>query len=349
MGGTGSKQEDQIITAAIEQATGAKFTYVPYKGGGDVAAQLVGGHIDATVNNPIEAVTHWRSGALRPLCVFDSQPMPYPAKVTSTQSWQDIPTCKSQGLDVEYLMLRGIFMPAGVSQEQVDYYVDVFKKVRELPEWKKFTEEAAFNNTFMTGKQYADWVANAENEHKSLMQEAGFIAKKIAMAIEEGGTQGDVATRWVELVVALLIAVGGAVVIVDSLRVGIEWAEDGPKSGYFPFFIGVILVVAGGYIAAKTLFAWRRLSAQVFVSRAELVPVLAMLLPTVAYVVAIYFLGIYLSSVLYIAGFMVWQGRFRWWTVASASVGVPFVLFLLFEVWFLVPLPKGPFERLIGY
>jgi putative tricarboxylic transport membrane protein len=177
MGGTGSKQEDQIITVALEKKFGKKMTYIPYKGGGDVAVQLVGKHVDSTVNNPIEAVAHWRSGALRPLCVFDAKPMPYPNKVTSTQSWQDIPTCKSQGLDVEYLMLRGIFMPGGVTQEQVDYYVNVFKKVRELPEWKKFTEEAAFNDTFMTGKQYADWVQNAEGLHKTLMQEAGFIAK----------------------------------------------------------------------------------------------------------------------------------------------------------------------------
>ena len=177
MGGTGSKQEDQIITVALEKKVGKKMTYIPYKGGGDVAVQLVGKHVDSTVNNPIEAVAHWRSGALRPLCVFDAKPMPYPNKVTTSMSWQDIPTCKSQGLDVEYLMLRGIFMPSGVTPEQVDYYVNVFKKVRELPEWKKFTEEAAFNTTFMTGKQYADWVANAEAEHKALMQEAGFIAK----------------------------------------------------------------------------------------------------------------------------------------------------------------------------
>jgi len=88
-----------------------------------------------------------------------------------------VPTCKSQGLDVEYVMLRGIFMPAGVSQDQVDFYVDLFKKVRALPEWKKYTEDAAFNDTFMAGKEYADWVGKAENEHKSLMQEAGFLAK----------------------------------------------------------------------------------------------------------------------------------------------------------------------------
>ena len=73
MGGTGSKQEDQIITVALEKATGKKFTYVPFKGGGDVAVQLVGKHVDSTVNNPIEAVAQWRAGALRPLCVFDEQ------------------------------------------------------------------------------------------------------------------------------------------------------------------------------------------------------------------------------------------------------------------------------------
>ena len=177
MGGTGSKQEDHIITVALEKTVGKKMTYIPYKGGGDVAVQLVGKHVDSTVNNPNEAVAHWRGGALRPLCVFDSKPMPYPNKVTTTQSWQDIPTCKSQGLDIQYLMLRGIFMPPGVTQEQVDFYVTLLQKVRALPEWQKFIEEAAFNNTFMSGKQYADWVQDAENTHRTLMQEAGFIAK----------------------------------------------------------------------------------------------------------------------------------------------------------------------------
>src|SRR5919201_3741301 len=90
MAGTGSRQEDQIITVAIEQKTGTKFTYSPFKGGGDVAVQLVGKHADSTVNNPIEAIAHWRSGALRTLCVFDKKPMPYPDKVTSSQSWQNI-------------------------------------------------------------------------------------------------------------------------------------------------------------------------------------------------------------------------------------------------------------------
>jgi putative tricarboxylic transport membrane protein len=177
MGGTGSKQEDQIITAAIEKAAGVKFTYVPFKGGGAVAVQLVGKHVDSTVNNPIEAVAQWRAGKLRPLCVFDAQRMPYKNKVTDTMSWNDIPTCKEAGVPMDYVMLRGIFMPSGVSKEQVDYYVNVFKKVRETPEWKKFMEDGAFNATFMSGADYVKWVEKAEFMHRELMKEAGFMAK----------------------------------------------------------------------------------------------------------------------------------------------------------------------------
>jgi len=178
MGGTGSKQEDQIITVNIEKQTGAKLTYIPYKGGGDVATQLVGKHVDSSVNNPIEAVAQWRAGNLKPLCVFDSKPMPYKEKITKDMAWGDIPTCKSQGLNVEYLMLRGIFMPGGATPDMVKYYVDVLNKVRETPEWKKFMEDGAFNQSHMTGKEYADWVANAEKTHEALMKEAGFLAKK---------------------------------------------------------------------------------------------------------------------------------------------------------------------------
>ena len=177
MGGTGSKQEDQIITAAIEKAEGKKFIYVPFKGGGDVAVQLVGKHISSSVNNPIEAVAHWKAGSLRALCVFDDERMPYKEKITATQSWNDIPSCKESGVNVDYLMMRGIFMPPGVTQEQVDFYVELFKKVRATPDWKEFMEKGAFKDQFMTGKEYADWVAKAETLHKTLMQEAGFLAK----------------------------------------------------------------------------------------------------------------------------------------------------------------------------
>jgi putative tricarboxylic transport membrane protein len=178
MGGTGSKQEDQIITVAIEKATGTKFTYLPFKGGGDVAVQLVGKHIDSSVNNPIEAVAQWRAGKLRPLCVFDQQRMPYKAKVTETQSWNDIPTCKEAGVPTDYVMLRGIFMPPGVPQDAVSFYVDLFKKVRETPDWKEYMERGAYNTTFMTGKEYLGWVEKAEALHRTLMKEAGFLAAK---------------------------------------------------------------------------------------------------------------------------------------------------------------------------
>jgi putative tricarboxylic transport membrane protein len=177
MGGTGSKQEDQIITVAIERQTGAKFTYISYRGGGEVAVQLVGKHVDSTVNNPIEAVAQWRAGSLRALCVFDAKRMPYKEKITKTMSWYDIPTCKDSGLDVEYLMLRGIFMPGGVTDEQRQYYVDLLKKVRETPDWKSFLETGAFNQTTLNGKAFDDWVAHEEARHILLMREAGFLAQ----------------------------------------------------------------------------------------------------------------------------------------------------------------------------
>ncbi|MBY0381570.1 MAG: tripartite tricarboxylate transporter substrate binding protein [Xanthobacteraceae bacterium] len=176
MGGTGSKQEDQIITVALEKATGKKLTYIPYKGGGEVAVQLVGNHIDSTVNNPIEAVAQWRGGKLRPLCVFDSKQLDYNDKVTSEHSWSEVPTCKSQGLDVEYVMLRGIFMPSGATPDQVAYYVDLMKKVRETPEWAQLMKDGAFNQTALTGPDFVKWVDAAEKTHETLMKESGFLA-----------------------------------------------------------------------------------------------------------------------------------------------------------------------------
>jgi len=178
MAGTGSKQEDQIITVALEKATGTKFIYVPFKGGGDVAVQLVGGHVNSTVNNPIEAVAQWRAGSLRPLCVFDGERMPFKTKVTETMSWNDIPTCKEAGVPTDYTMLRGIFMPGGVTADQTAFYVDLLTKVRATPEWKEYMEKGAFNPTFKTGTDYVKWLANAEIEHRLLMTEAGFLAAK---------------------------------------------------------------------------------------------------------------------------------------------------------------------------
>ena len=176
MGGTGSKQEDQIITVAIEKQTKTKFIYIPFKGGGDVAVQLVGKHIDASVNNPIEAVAQWRGGKLRPLCVFDDERMPYKQKVTETMSWNDIPPCKQAGVDVDYVMLRGIFMAPGVTEDQKVFYVNLLRRVRATPEWKDFMEKGAFNTTALMGDDYRTWVAKEEQRHLQLMKEAGFLA-----------------------------------------------------------------------------------------------------------------------------------------------------------------------------
>jgi len=178
MGGTGSRQEDQIITVAIEKSAGVQFTYIPYRGGGEVAVQLVGNHVNSTVNNPNEAVAQWRGGKVRPLCVFDGKPLPYTEIIVDKQSWASIPTCKSQGLNMEYLMLRGIFMPPGATPQQVAFYVELFKKVRETPEWKKLMSDGAFNQSFMTGAEYVNWVANEEKRHRELMTAAGFLHKK---------------------------------------------------------------------------------------------------------------------------------------------------------------------------
>jgi putative tricarboxylic transport membrane protein len=177
MGGTGSKQEDQIITVALEKLTvPKKLTYVPYQGGGAVAVQLVGKHVDSTVNNPIEAVSQWKAGALRPLCLFDDKRSIYTAKVTAEQAWSDIPTCKEAGVDVNYQMLRGIFMGPGVKPEQVAFYVDLFKKVQATDDWKKFMEDGAFNQTFMAGDDFKKWVEASDKTHYDLMKEAGFLA-----------------------------------------------------------------------------------------------------------------------------------------------------------------------------
>ena len=177
MGGTGSKQEDQLITVALEKAVGGKMIYIPFKGGGEVAVQLVGGHLDASVNNPAEAVAQWRAGKLRALCVFDTDRMPYKEKVSGNLSWNDIPTCKEAGIPTDYVMLRGIFSAPGIKPDQLAYYENLLKKVVETPDWKEYMEKGAFNTTTKFGNDFKTWLTQAENNHRSLMKEAGFLAK----------------------------------------------------------------------------------------------------------------------------------------------------------------------------
>jgi len=171
MGGTGSAQEDQIITIQLEQALGLKMTYVPFKGGGEVCVNLVGKHIDSTVNNPIECASHWKAKRVRPLAVFDTERIP-------VAEWKDIPTIKEAlGADIHYVMLRGIFGPPNMPKDAVDWYIGFLKKVTETPEWKKYMDDGALRPAFATGDEYVKWVEANEQLHRDLMTKGGLLKK----------------------------------------------------------------------------------------------------------------------------------------------------------------------------
>ena len=155
-----------------------------------------------------------------------------------------------------------------------------------------------------------------------------------------------VGVRWPELGVALLLMALALLVIADSLRVGIGWADDGPRAGYFPFYIGLTLLASSGWVALRQLLHWRR--QQVFAQRQQLRRVGSVLLPMGVYVGLIALLGIYVPSALLIAYFMLRHGRHGVALTAGVALGVPLVFFVVFERWFLVPLPKGPLEALFG-
>jgi putative tricarboxylic transport membrane protein len=177
MGGTGSKREDQVLTAFVEKRTGAKFAYLPYTSGGEAATQLVGNHTASNVNNPSENLEVWRAGQVRALCVFDSERIQYKAKVAGEQSWNDVPTCKEEGLDVQYLMLRAMFLPGKVTPDQAAFYVDLFKKVSQTPEYKDYLEKQALKPIYLSGAEMVKFLEEDDKLNTQLMTEAGFVAK----------------------------------------------------------------------------------------------------------------------------------------------------------------------------
>ena len=163
-----------------------------------------------------------------------------------------------------------------------------------------------------------------------------------------GPADGDaLGKRWPELGVAGFLMLIALLVITDSLRVGTGWADDGPRSGYFPFYIGLLLLLSSGAVLVTTLMGWRKAD-PVFAERTQLASVMAVAVPMVIYVGAIALLGIYLASAALIGYFMRRHGKFGWALTAAISVAVPLVFFLVFERWFLVPLPKGPIEHWLG-
>ena len=160
--------------------------------------------------------------------------------------------------------------------------------------------------------------------------------------------RGAVSERTVGAVTAIVFFLVGVVMIVDNYKIGAGWAPEGPEAGYFPLRIGVIICVAASVVLFRTVFA-KGSGDRVFVTFGRLRHVMAVLLPTVAYVLAVKFVGIYVASAVFIGAFMRVMDRFGWLKTIVISVGVSVALFWLFELQFKVPLPKGPLEARFGY
>ena len=159
---------------------------------------------------------------------------------------------------------------------------------------------------------------------------------------------GAISQKTAEIVTAIIITLFGAVVMWDSYRIGAGWGSDGPETGSFPFYVGLLIVISG---IVTTVSAFRADGEKLgdFVEHEQLKLVMAVLIPSIIYVIAIGFIGIYVASAIFIVAFMMWQGKFG--AVKSISVAVPVnvFLFFMFEVWFTIPLPKGPLETMFGY
>jgi hypothetical protein len=170
------------------------------------------------------------------------------------------------------------------------------------------------------------------------------------MAPEEPqrGHDGVVSERTAEILMAVLMFAIGVVILVSNYRLGAGWAKDGPESGYFPFRIGIIICLAAGTLLAQTLRT-KKGAGKAFVTPEKLRPVLLVLLPTLLYVGATQLIGIYVASTVFVGAFMRVMGRYGWTKTLAVSIGMSVLLFWLFEVQFMVPLPKGPLEAYFGY
>jgi putative tricarboxylic transport membrane protein len=157
-----------------------------------------------------------------------------------------------------------------------------------------------------------------------------------------------VTMRTMELVVAGLLMLVAAVVMYDSIRVGAGWAFDGPQAGYFPFFIGLILFVASAATFGINLFS-RTADRSNFVTKPALLLVAKVLAPTAVYLVVMYYVGIYVASAIYVCFFMMWLGKYSIRKAAPVAIAIPIILFWVFEIAFLIPLPKGPLEAALGF
>ena len=178
MGGSQSKDVDQTLTSLIEGVSGTKFIYVPFKGGGEAAVQLAGGHIDSNTNNPSENIGQWKAGLVKPLCVFSTNRLPAGGKITATMGWSDIPTCKENGVNIDqYQMPRTVWLPLNVPADSVAYYVDILKKVKETPDWSEYIERTSQTPVYLTGNEFKSFMADDEKKNKSVFEKEGWIAQ----------------------------------------------------------------------------------------------------------------------------------------------------------------------------
>ncbi len=167
---------------------------------------------------------------------------------------------------------------------------------------------------------------------------------------DEKPAAGVVSYRTMNIVVAVALMAVATVVMISSYRLGAGWAKDvGPDSGYFPFYIAVIMFVASGVTLIQNLLSRRPEGRAGFITRAQLKMVLQVVAPMLVFVVLSIYIGIYISTFLFLGFFMIWHGRYPIRKTLPVAILVPVVLFIVFEIWFLVPLPKGPFEAWLGY
>jgi hypothetical protein len=261
----------------------------------------------------------------------------------ATQSWADVPTCKEQGLDVQYQMLRVFMLPGKVPAEVTKYYTTCCKKCRHA-RVKAYGQERAQVHRAVGECCAPTWAGEQPPE---IMKTAGFPHHK-ARAMTPKELEGNRAFRHrhhraAEIAVGL-VAPCAAGVVSTIARAG--WAEDGPQAGYFPLRMGVAILIASIAVIVQALL---RNDRSAFVEHNQLMLVATVLLPLGVYIATIKFIGIYVASALFIGIFMTLVGKFSWWRSTMTGVSVSLVLFWVFEMMFKVPLPKGPLEHLFGY
>ncbi|HEX2215929.1 MAG TPA: tripartite tricarboxylate transporter TctB family protein [Xanthobacteraceae bacterium] len=165
--------------------------------------------------------------------------------------------------------------------------------------------------------------------------------------VPDGAADAGPSHRAVEVGVAVLTAIFALIVLAGSLDAGIDWGDEGPRAGFFPFYVG--LFILGGSIVNFVQVWTAPAAGGTFAQWSQLRQVLSVVAPTAIYVALVPWLGIYVSSMVLIAIFMKWLGRYGWGLVLPVALGVPLITFIVFERWFLVPLPKGPVEEFLGF